>query len=263
MWCERKGSHLKTLIKTVCLAMALIMMSVSALAYTPGEYTAEAMGHAGYIQVTVVIGEDGRITDVKAVGDMETPTVGGYALLDLPAEFIKAQSADIDAYTGATNTRNGMVEAVQACLDQAGGGPVETAEEAPEEAAAEEAAEPEEAEAAEEAAPAEEAAAEEAPAEGTAVEAGPYTPGEYTAEAMGHAGYIQVTVTIDENGRIADVKAVGDMETPTVGGYALLDLPAEFIKAQSADIDAYTGATNTRNGMVEAVQACLDQATAQ
>lgn len=101
------------------LLLACLVGTALAFTYAPGEYTARSKGYGGYVDVTVVIGEDGTITDVKAVGDNETPTVGGYALQDLPAEFIKAQSAQIDAYTGATFTYTAMVEAVQACLDQA------------------------------------------------------------------------------------------------------------------------------------------------
>ena len=105
--------------KIICLAVISVLCASSAYAYKPGVYTAKAKGHEGYVTMTVTIGEDGTITDVKAEGPEETPTVGGYALLDLPEEFIKAQSANIDAYTGATNTRNAMVEAVQKCLDEA------------------------------------------------------------------------------------------------------------------------------------------------
>ena len=250
--------------RILMLGLAMLVLTAlmgSALAYNEGEYTAEALGHAGNIQVTVTIDADGRITDVKCVGDQETPTVGGYAMADLPAVIIKAQTTDIDmdAFSGATNTTKGVLEAVQACLDQAGGEPVleEAVEEAPaEEAPAEEAAEEAPAEEAAEEVPAEEAAEPEA------VEPGAYTPGEYTAEALGHAGNVQVTVTIDEDGRIAAVSCVGDQETPTVGGYAMMDLPAVIIKAQGTDIDldAFSGATNTTRGVLEAVEACLAQA---
>lgn len=92
-----------------------------AAAYAAGTYTAKAKGYGGYVVVTLTIDESGVITDVKLQGDSETPYVGGYALEDMPAWILKAQSADIDAYSGATFTRNAVVEAVQAALDEAAG----------------------------------------------------------------------------------------------------------------------------------------------
>ena len=102
-------------------ALAMLPDANLALFSTPGEYTAEALGHAGNVKVTVTIDDDGRISAVSCVGDMETPTVGGYAMMDLPAVIIKAQGTDIDldAFTGATNTTKGVLQAVDACLAQA------------------------------------------------------------------------------------------------------------------------------------------------
>lgn len=186
------------------------------VSYVPGTYEAKTKGYGGYIHVTVTIDEDGKISEVKADGPDETPTVGGYALLDLPAQFIEKQSSDIDEYTGATFTRNALVEGVEDCLGQAAGS--------------------------EEAAPS------------------TYKAGTYEAKEKGYGGYVSVIVTIDEEGKIADVKANGPDETPTVGGYALLDLPVQFVEKQSTDIDEYTGASFTRNALVKAVEAALAQA---
>ena len=187
----------------------------AAAGYLPGTYEAKAKGYGGYVTVKVTIDEDGKICEVKADGPGETPTVGGYALQDLPKEFIKAQSSEIDAYAGATFTRDAMIEAVEDCLVQASAG------------------------------------------EGAQSS---YQAGTYEAREKGYGGYVTVRVTIDENGKICEVKADGPDETPTVGGYALMDLPEKFIEAQSAAIDEYAGATFTRNALVAAVEACLAQA---
>ena len=88
-----------------------------------------------------------------------------------------------------------------------------------------------------------------------------YTAGTYTAEAKGYGGAIIATVTIDEAGAIADVKLVGEQESPYVGGYSLLDYPAMIIKAQSTDVEAYAGATFTNDGIIAAVNDCLAQAS--
>ena len=87
-----------------------------------------------------------------------------------------------------------------------------------------------------------------------------YAAGTYTAKAKGYGGYVVVTLTIDDNGVITDVKLAGDSETPYVGGYALEEMPEWILAAQSAEVDAYSGATFTRNAVVEATQAALDEA---
>ena len=99
------------------------------------------------------------------------------------------------------------------------------------------------------------------PAALIAEEAAPaYAAGTYTAEAKGYGGMITATVTIDEAGAIADVKLVGDKESPYVGGYSILDYPGMIIEAQSTDVEAYTGATFTNDGIIAAVEDCLAQA---
>ena len=109
-------------MKKVMSVIVLLMMFTfvtGAYAYTPGTYTAKTQGHAGYVTVTVTIGDDGTISEVKADGPDETPTIGGYALSDLAEEATKSKSAEVDAYTGATNTRNAFAKAFQECLDEA------------------------------------------------------------------------------------------------------------------------------------------------
>jgi uncharacterized protein with FMN-binding domain len=76
----------------------------------------------GPVQVQVVI-TGGRITDVTA---LQYPTSNGrdreinaYALPRLHDRVIAAQSAEIDAVTGATVTSEGYIESLQAALDMA------------------------------------------------------------------------------------------------------------------------------------------------
>ena len=195
---------------------AMLLLCSSAYAYTAGTYTAQEKGYAGYVTVTMTIDEEGKIASVKADGPNETPTVGGYALEDVPGMIVKAQSTEVDAYSGATFTRDAIVKAAQNCLEQASK-PAESA----------------------------------APA---------YKPGTYTAQEKGYAGYVTVTLTIDKEGKIASVKAEGPSETPYIGGYALEDVPGMIVKAQSTEVDAYAGATFTRNAVVKAAQSCLEQA---
>ena len=77
------------------------------------EATAEGFG--GEVKVTVTVnGSD--ITDVKVVGDKETPGIGTLAIEQLPAKIVEADSADVDAIAGATVTSNAIKEAVKSAL---------------------------------------------------------------------------------------------------------------------------------------------------
>ncbi len=57
-----------------------------------------------------------KITDVKIVGDGETPGVGTPAIEQLPAKIIEANSADVEVISGATITSNAIIEAVNNAL---------------------------------------------------------------------------------------------------------------------------------------------------
>jgi len=200
----------------VLLTPAALIAEEAAPAYAAGTYTAEAKGYGGMVTATVTIDESGAIANVELVGEKETPYVGGYSLLDYPGMIIKAQSTDVEAYTGATFTNDAIIASVNDCLAQAAGGTKTAAA---------------------------------------------YKAGTYTAEAKGYGGMVTATVTIDESGAIANVELVGEKETPYVGGYSLLDYPGMIIKAQSTDVEAYTGATFTNNAIIAAVEDCLKQAS--
>lgn len=211
---------MKKLVTLLVLCVALLIPNLliaesPASSYAAGTYTAETKGYGGMVSATVIIDENGIIADVKLVGEKETPYVGGYSLLDYPGMIIKAQSTDVEAYTGATFTNNAIITAVEDCLAQA-------ASKLPTPAA--------------------------------------YKSGIYTAEAKGYGGMVSATVTIDENGTIADIKLIGEHETPHIGGYSLLDYPGMILEVQSTDIEAYSGATFTHRAIITAVEDCLTQA---
>lgn len=182
--------------------------------YQEGQYTAKAQGYGGYVYITLTIDKTGRITEVKLQGDKETPDVGGYALDDYQEDILKAQSADLDTYAGATLTSKAVLEAAEMALAEAQKSSSDS----------------------------------------------PYASGVYTAKAKGYGGYIVATITIGPDGGIEKVTLEGDHETPDIGGYAMDDMESWILKAQSANIDSYTGATFTSNGVIEAVKAALDQA---
>jgi uncharacterized protein with FMN-binding domain len=77
----------------------------------------------GPVQVEIVV-RAGRITDVRALhltdqGDRSVEISAGAAPI-LRNEALKAQSAKIDAVSGATYTSQGYVTSLQAAIDKAG-----------------------------------------------------------------------------------------------------------------------------------------------
>lgn len=87
---------------------------------------------------------------------------------------------------------------------------------------------------------------------------GIYTPGTYTAVASGYGGDVTVTITVDEKA-ITDVLIEGADETEGVGSKAIEELSESIKTAQSAEVDAVTGATVTS----KAIQAAAAEAIAQ
>lgn len=76
----------------------------------------------GPVQVQVSI-SDGRITDVRTLvypsGNGHDTAINAYALPRLRQEVLDAQSAQIDGVSGATVTRDGYRQSLQAALDAA------------------------------------------------------------------------------------------------------------------------------------------------
>ena len=87
--------------------------------YTPGTYSATAQG-MGEVKVTMTFDAD-SITDVALDLSNETDSIGQAAGDDLRAALLKAQSADIDAISGATVTTNAVKDAAAKCIAQAKG----------------------------------------------------------------------------------------------------------------------------------------------
>ena len=90
-----------------------------------------------------------------------------------------------------------------------------------------------------------------------------YTPGVF--EGIGEGGFygaIAVRVTIDENGRIAEIEVTDHNETPEFAERAFGYLIPDVIRMQSADVDTVSGATATSNGFIAAILEALSQAAA-
>ena len=95
----------------------------AAAASAAGTYTGDSvMTRWGAVQVEITVA-DGKITAVQAVeypqGNARDRQINAYALPVLAQEATQAQSAQIDAVSGATVTSDGYIQSLQSALDQA------------------------------------------------------------------------------------------------------------------------------------------------
>lgn len=110
---------MKKLLSLV-LALCMLCMAATALAYTAGDYTATGAGLNGPIEVTVTFDAE-KIADIKIGAHAETPGISDPAFEKIPAAIIAGQTLAVDVVAGATFTSNGILEAVEAAVVAAGG----------------------------------------------------------------------------------------------------------------------------------------------
>lgn len=84
-----------------------------------GDFTGTAKGFGGEVKVTLSIDDD-KIIDVKVEGEKETPDIGGKALEVMAKEIVDRNTIEVDAFTGATMTSNGVLEAAAMALEASG-----------------------------------------------------------------------------------------------------------------------------------------------
>ena len=109
-------------MKLSLLATSVLLAAVSAgaYAYTPDTYTAAIAGQNGPVKVEVTTSAD-KILSVKIIDQKETEGIGSKAVVALPSEIVKAQSADVQGIAGASVSSAAIKKAVQECLNQAQG----------------------------------------------------------------------------------------------------------------------------------------------
>ncbi|MGI6688401.1 MAG: FAD-dependent oxidoreductase [Christensenellales bacterium] len=110
------------MLTAALLTVVLLAAACSGLAqvYQPGVYTGEAQGFGGAVAVAIEVSEE-AILSAKVTADGETPEIGGTAAETLAAAILEAQSADVDAVSGATVTSNAVKEAAQKAIAAAKG----------------------------------------------------------------------------------------------------------------------------------------------
>ncbi|GHD37195.1 FMN-binding protein [Streptomyces galbus] len=184
----------------------------------------------GVVQVRLTVA-GGKITKAEAVQAPKggrSDSVTADAVPKLNQEAVAAQSADIDAVSGATYTSAGYRQSLQSAIDKAKAAP----------------------------APAPSASASQGA--GGAGAARTVT----GAVAQTQYGPVQVRVTVS-GGRITGAEAVqapqgGESDQKTA--LAVPRLNREAVAAGSADIDSVSGATYTSEGYKKSLQSALDRA---
>ena len=114
---------MKTRVLSMLLAGSMLLSLGSAMADTvftnPGTYQATAVGRNGDVTVTATFSES-AITDIE-VAHGETPTIGDAAIEQLTQAVLSTQSLALDAVSGATLSSGAFMEALEDCIEQAGG----------------------------------------------------------------------------------------------------------------------------------------------
>ena len=89
--------------------------------YKPGTYEGSGKGYTeeNPIRLSVTIGEDGAIYEIRVLEHKETEKIGGKALEQLIEDAKKNNTADVDSVSGATRTSEGFRAALREALEQA------------------------------------------------------------------------------------------------------------------------------------------------
>lgn len=98
------------------------------------------------------------------------------------------------------------------------------------------------------------------PAPAAAVSDATYKDGSYQAAQNGKEGPVPVTVSI-AGGKVASVEIGSNTETAGIGTLAIEALPSRIVAANSAEVDAVSGATITSDAILAGVADCLNQAS--
>ncbi len=94
----------------------LTFRSLDTAALRDGQYQDQALGYAGDINVTVIIRE-GKIADIRLKHEEK---IDQNACVLIPQRIIDAQSLQVDGVSGATVTKEAIVDGVYQCLKKAG-----------------------------------------------------------------------------------------------------------------------------------------------
>ena len=201
--------------------------------YKDGTYQGSGTGFGGTITVQVTV-SSGKITAVDILS--ASGETGSYfaSAQGVVSKVLSSQSPNVDAVSGATYSSNGIIQAVQNALSQAGNSdsatPAATPTPTPKPA--------------------------KKPKKDTSVS---YKDGVYEGQAESFDGIVTVKVTI-KNGKIKKISNT-NTDTPEFFNKAWKTIKSNVISRQStSEIDTVSGATFSSNGILGALSQALSRA---
>lgn len=107
-------------VQTTTEAVQSTTAEINKISFTPGTYNATAEGKDGKIEIAVTFSED-AITDIVVISQMETAGIGVEAIESMKKQILSSQSLAVDAISGASETSDAILAAVEDAVIQAGG----------------------------------------------------------------------------------------------------------------------------------------------
>ena len=203
--------------------------------YKDGTYQGSGTGFGGTITVQVTV-SGGKITAVDILS--ASGETGSYfaSAQGVVSKVLSSQSPNVDAVSGATYSSNGIIQAVQNALSQAGNSDSATPAATP--------------------TPTPTPKPAKKPKKDTSVS---YKDGVYEGQAEGFDGIVTVKVTI-KNGKIKKISNT-NTDTPEFFNKAWKTIKSNVISRQStSEIDTVSGATFSSNGILGALSQALSRA---
>ena len=203
--------------------------------YKDGTYQGSGTGFGGTITVQVTV-SGGKITAVDILS--ASGETGSYfaSAQGVVSKVLSSQSPNVDAVSGATYSSNGIIQAVQNALSQAGKSDSATPAATP--------------------TPTPTPKPAKKPKKDTSVS---YKDGVYEGQAEGFDGIVTVKVTI-KNGKIKKISNT-NTDTPEFFNKAWKTIKSNVISRQStSEIDTVSGATFSSNGILGALSQALSKA---
>lgn len=203
--------------------------------YKDGTYQGSGTGFGGTITVQVTV-SGGKITAVDILS--ASGETGSYfaSAQGVVSKVLSSQSPNVDAVSGATYSSNGIIQAVQNALSQAGNSDSATPAATP--------------------TPTPTPKPAKKPKKDTSVS---YKDGVYEGQAESFDGTVTVKVTI-KNGKIKKISNT-NTDTPEFFNKAWKTIKSNVISRQStSEIDTVSGATFSSNGILGALSQALSKA---
>ena len=101
------------------ILVIFLLFSCSNDAYKPGIYEGTGKGKFGEIKVEVLISTKHTISQINILEHADTPGISDEVFEVLPRLVIKENSTEVDAISGATETSNGVLQAIKNALEKA------------------------------------------------------------------------------------------------------------------------------------------------